>query len=168
MYRRVDDFLRAYENLTGGTTRLLGALTDENLGQAVADGHRTLGEIAWHVVTTIPEMMNRTGIAVSSVDEHTPPPSSAQAIRDGYAAASKELVDAVKSSWTDDTLTQTDEMYGGEAWPRGVTLAALIGHESHHRGQMSVLLRQAGADVPGVYGPSKQEWSQFGMEQPPY
>jgi hypothetical protein len=25
------------------------------------------------------------------------------------------------------------------------------------------LMRQAGLKVPGVYGPSREEWSQFGM-----
>jgi uncharacterized damage-inducible protein DinB len=33
---------------------------------------------------------------------------------------------------------------------------------------MTVLMRQAGLRVPGVYGPSQEEWSQFGMEAPPY
>jgi len=37
-------------------------------------------------------------------------------------------------------------------------------HQAHHRGQMTVLMRQAGMKVPGVYGPSKEEWSAFGME----
>jgi hypothetical protein len=29
---------------------------------------------------------------------------------------------------------------------------------------MTVLMRQAGLKVPGVYGPSREEWSQFGMQ----
>jgi uncharacterized damage-inducible protein DinB len=28
---------------------------------------------------------------------------------------------------------------------------------------MTVLMRQAGLKVPGIYGPSREEWSQFGM-----
>ena len=32
--------------------------------------------------------------------------------------------------------------------------AALLHHEIHHRGQMTVLMRQAGLKLPGVYGPS--------------
>ena len=42
-------------------------------------------------------------------------------------------------------------------------LSALIRHEAHHRGQMTVLMRQAGLTVPGVYGPSREEWVAYGM-----
>lgn len=56
-------------------------------------------------------------------------------------------------------------MYG-ETWAIGVTLSALIDHQIHHRGQMTVLMRQAGLKVPGIYGPSREDWSQIGMEPP--
>lgn len=167
MFRTISDFLRAYDNLTSATTRVLGALTDENLDQAVAPGYRTLGDLGWHIVVTIPEMMGRTGLTLSAVDEHAMPPTSAEEIREGYAAASGELREAVESRWTDESLVETDDMYG-EKWPRGVSLSAVILHEVHHRGQMTVLLRQAGAAVPGVYGPSKEEWAQYGTEPPAY
>jgi uncharacterized damage-inducible protein DinB len=38
-----------------------------------------------------------------------------------------------------------------------------MSHEIHHRGQMTVLMRQAGLKVPGVYGPSREEWTAYGM-----
>ena len=44
--------------------------------------------------------------------------------------------------WTDDTLRTKDDMYG-EQWARGYTLTSLILHQVHHRGQMTVLMRQA-------------------------
>jgi uncharacterized damage-inducible protein DinB len=31
---------------------------------------------------------------------------------------------------------------------------------------MTVLMRQAGLKVPGIYGPSYEEWLQFGMKAP--
>ena len=77
MYRRIDDFLQDYENLTKGTLQIIGELTDDVLYQPVADGHRTLGQIAWHIATTVPEMMSRTGLAISSINQDSPPPKSA-------------------------------------------------------------------------------------------
>jgi uncharacterized damage-inducible protein DinB len=53
-------------------------------------------------------------------------------------------------------------MYG-EKWTRAMALRALIQHEVHHRGQMTVLMRQAGLTVPGVYGPAREEWAAYGM-----
>ncbi len=167
MFRKLDDFLAAYRTLTDGTGKIFGALTDGSLDQSVAEGHRTLGQMAWHIVTTVPEMMGRTGLAISALDHEAPPPGAAAEIVAGYRTVAKELVEALEASWTDETLAETDDMYG-QKWPRGMTLAALIDHEVHHRGQMTVLLRQAGLKVPGVYGPAKEEWSQFGMEEPPY
>ena len=167
MFRQLEDFVKTYENLTEGSARVLSILSDENLEQSVAQGHRTLGQIAWHIVMTISEMMNRTGLALSAVDHKSSPPASALEITNAYKKASKELINSVKAHWSDDSLLQTDDLYG-QQWPRGMTLAALISHEVHHRGQMTVLLRQAGQKVPGVFGPSKKEWSKFGMEAPPY
>lgn len=31
---------------------------------------------------------------------------------------------------------------------------------------MTVLMRQAGLTVPGIYGPAKEEWAKFGLEAP--
>ena len=53
-------------------------------------------------------------------------------------------------------------MYG-ETWSRGMTLFYLILHQAHHRGQMEVLMRQAGLKVPGIYGPAREEWAAFGI-----
>ncbi len=90
-------------------------------------------------------------------DEHTPQPSSAQAIADAYERASQALLEAVLGQWTDASLQEQVNLYG-EPWPNGVTLHILVNHEVHHRAQMTVLMRQAGLKVPGVYGPAKEEW----------
>ncbi len=54
----------------------------------------------------------------------------------------------------------------GMMWPRGLTLQVLIRHEIHHRAQMTVLMRLAGLRVPGIYGPSREEWAERGMRAP--
>ncbi len=167
MFRQVDDFLKGYENLNEGSMKVFAKLTDQNLNQSVAEGHRTLGQVAWHIVTSVPEMMNHTGLGLSSVNHEAPPPTTAAEIIEAYKKASEELLASLKAKWNDETLLEMDNLYG-EQWPRGLTLAILMSHEVHHRGQMTVLLRKAGSGVPGVMGPSKEEWKQIGMEAPPY
>ncbi len=54
-------------------------------------------------------------------------------------------------------------MYGQE-WKNSFSLWALVTHQIHHRGQMTVLMRQAGLKVPGLYGPAKEEWEAMGMK----
>lgn len=167
MFHRVEDFLKAYEHRAESTGKILAQLTDANLGQRVTPDHRALNEIAWHVVTSIAEMMARTGISLSALDPESPPPSRAAAIQEAHKKVTEELVATLKRDWTDATLAQMDDMYG-EKWPRGLTLAILIHHEIHHLGQMTVLLRQAGQRVPGTLGPSKEEWTAYGMPPPAY
>ncbi|HEX9186362.1 MAG TPA: DinB family protein [Vicinamibacteria bacterium] len=164
MFRRVADFGKTWEQETESTLKVLGALTDASLGQAVTPADRTLGRLAWHLATTLAEMMERTGLSVGGPAHDAPPPPSAVAIVAAYERAAEAVARGV-AAWGDATLEVEDEMYG-ERWPRGVTLQALVAHQAHHRGQMTVLMRQAGLRVPGVYGPSREEWSAFGMQPP--
>ena len=164
MFRRVADFQKAWEQETSSTLKVLGALTDASLAQAVTKDDRTLGRMAWHLATTLGEMMQRTGLKIAGPAHDTPPPASAASIAAAYDAAAKAVAEGV-SGWGDATLEVEDEMYG-EKWPRGVTLQALVVHQAHHRGQMTVLMRQAGLPVPGVYGPAREEWTAYGMQPP--
>lgn len=165
MYRRLDDFAADWKYHTEGTAKILAALTDQSLVQSVGGDHRTLGRMAWHIVLTIPEMLGQAGIEIDGPAQDAPVPPRAAAIALAYGDVSRKAAELIQKQWTDATLEQEDDMYG-ERWKRGVTLKALIHHEVHHRGQMTVLMRQAGLVVPGVFGPAREEWSQFGAPAP--
>ncbi len=165
MYTTIDEFVKDWTAVAEGTQKMMNELTDASLSQAVADDHRTLGRVAWHIATTIPEMMNQLGLKVTSLDHKAPVPKTAGEVKSAYAAISTELGEQIKANWTDEDLQVEDEMYG-EKWKRGVTGGILIRHEVHHRGQMTVLMRQAGLKVPGLFGPSKEEWAAFNMQAP--
>jgi uncharacterized damage-inducible protein DinB len=165
MYRTIEDFVAHWKYESGSTQKQMDQLTDQSLAQAVVDGHRTLGRLAWHIVVTIPEMMQRTGLKLASVDPSAPVPKTAAEIKKAYASVSQQLLEQVQANWKDETLQLEDNMYG-EQWKRGMTAMALVKHEVHHRGQMTVLMRQAGLKVPGIYGPSKEEWVNYGAPAP--
>jgi len=165
MYHSINEFLEEWKIESTNTAKYLEALTDSSLSVKETEEDRTLGRIAWHIVTTIPEMMKHTGIEVTAVKEDAPVPATAKEILDAYQAAAKELATHISQNWKDETLEIADSMYG-DTWKRGATLEILIRHEIHHRGQMSVLMRQGGVSVPGIYGPSREEWVKFGMTPP--
>lgn len=165
MYRRIDDFLRSWEHEAADTKRIIEAVPDHAMGRHVAEGFRDLGRLAWHITQTVPEMMNRTGLSVSGADENAPLPPRIADIAKAYDAVSSSLAREIKSRWSDADLEREDNLYG-DNWKRGVTLTALLMHQAHHRGQMTVLLRQAGLKVPGIYGPAKEDWASMGMEPP--
>lgn len=162
MFRRIDDFDAVWRNEREGTLKTLRALNDASLGQQVSSGGRTLGRIAWHIVVTLGEMGGASGLKVEAPEEKAPQPATAAAIADAYHAASESLATTVKQTWSDSDLLVEIDMYG-ERWTRGKALWALVAHEIHHRAQMTVLMRQANLRVPGIYGPSKEEWVSYGM-----
>ncbi len=165
MFRRLADFEKTWEYESEATLKLLRALTDGSLAQAVGPQGRTLGRLAWHVTQTIGEMMRRTGLEVQAPEEDAPVPAHAAEIAAAYEKAAASLDEEIRLDWSDKSLESEDDMYG-QRWKRGETLRALVAHQAHHRGQMTVLMRQAGLAVPGVYGPAREEWAGMGMEPP--
>lgn len=161
MLRKIEDFQKDWAYEAEMTGKVLRALTNESLGTKVSPEGRDLGFLGWHITQTLGEMLGLVGLKIDAPEEHAPRPESAAEIADAYDKAAKSVADQVAANWTDDTLLETDEMYG-DTWARGLTLFYLITHQAHHRGQMTVLMRQAGLPVPGVYGPSKEEWAAMG------
>ncbi|HEY0930464.1 MAG TPA: DinB family protein [Gemmatimonas sp.] len=165
MFHTIDEFRTQWAWESEQTQIVLDRLTDASLAQAIDDESRTLGRIAWHITQTVPEMMNRTGLAVGGVSEHDPVPATAAEISAAYRAACASLLDELAAKWTDDVLTTEDDMYDMR-WSKAQTLGVLIIHQAHHRGQMTVLMRQAGLRVPGIYGPAREDWAAWGAPAP--
>jgi uncharacterized damage-inducible protein DinB len=161
MLRRIDDFIKDWEYEAESTGKILRTLTDESLGQKVSADGRSLGFLGWHLTQTLGEMLGLVGLKIDAPGFDKECPTSAAEIAASYEKAAKSVTDEVRNNWTDETLLQEDNMYG-DTWARGLTLFYLIAHQAHHRGQMTVLMRQAGLPVPGVYGPAKEEWAAMG------
>ena len=64
MYSNMQEFVEGYGWESGVTASLLDNLTQESLSVKKADGHNTLGELAYHVATS-PAMMMRDASASS-------------------------------------------------------------------------------------------------------
>lgn len=165
MYAKIEEFLEEYGRESANTTKVIAALTDDSLNFRVWKEGRSLGQLAWHLATTAPEMLSHTGLAIGATSPTAPMPPTAREVLSGYEAVSRQVLDEVKANWTDETLAVEDELYG-ETWPRGLTLHAFVHHEIHHRGQMTVIMRLADLVVPGVYGPAREDWAKMGMQPP--
>ena len=162
MFTSIQEALKELQNESEATQKLFNKLTDDSLSQKVYVEGRTLARLAWHIVTTIAEMANKTDLKILEIAEDAPVPATTKEIMEAYQRVSAGLIAQVKDKWIDDSLSEVVSMYG-EEWSKSSTLHILMKHEIHHRGQMTVLMRQAGLMVPGLYGPSKEEWSQYKM-----
>ena len=161
MYSSINEFLADWSNESTFTQKILDNLTDESLNQKVYEEGRNIGFLTWHIVNSIGKMANRTGLAVKEFDADKAP-ENAKEIADAYKEAANSLKEEVRAKWNDKTLYEEVDMYG-EMWKNSVTLQVLVRHQIHHRAQITVLMRQAGVKVPGIYGPSKEEWAAMGI-----
>jgi uncharacterized damage-inducible protein DinB len=164
MYTSIAEFIGEWKHEADSTQKILDALSDDSLKQPVSPEDRTLGAIAWHIVSSTPGMLMEFGFNVNMHDQNAIP-SSAREIAETFRNVSDQTSEAVEQQWTDQDLSEMKNVFGNEM-PKAVTLSLLIKHIIHHRGQLTVLMRQAGLKVPGVYGPSREEWSQMGMDAP--
>lgn len=165
MYTSISHFIDEWNQEAASTQKVLDALTDESLQQKVSADDRTLGAIAWHIVSSTPGMLIEFGVTVESVQNENTIPTSAREIAETFRNVSANTSKAIGEQWTDQTLAEMKNVFGMEL-QKAATLNMLIKHIVHHRGQMTVLMRQAGLQVPGIYGPSREEWSLMGMEAP--
>jgi len=162
MYQTIDAFLDDWKGETATTLRVLRLLTDGSLRQKVTPEGRSLGFLSWHLALTIAEMGGKAGLPVSGPAEDAPPPATAAEIVAAYEAAARSLAEVARSRWNDRMLGDEVTLYG-RPWRRASILVSLVRHQIHHRGQMTVLMRQAGLPVPGIYGPAREEWAKMGM-----
>lgn len=160
MITSIAEFIQTWNHEAESTLKMLRELTDQSLGQQVYPGGRTLGRLANHIVETLTELPAKLQLGIEEEHAHF---ERAGDLVAAYERCSKQLTDTLDAKWTDADLQKTNNMYG-EEWSNAFSLQVLIMHQCHHRGQMTVLMRQAGLKVPGVYGPAKEEWTAFGMQ----
>ena len=161
MFTKIEEFTAEWMNEAELTVSVLDALTDDSLGQEVIEGRRTLGQIAWHLVRSL-HFMTTLGLVFDAPSGGEEAPVVAEVIASEYRRISRDLLHAVQTQWNDDHLRES-VMIQKEAWMNGSSLRFTIMHQSHHRGQMTVLMRQAGLRLPNIYGPTYDTWVEKGI-----
>ncbi len=156
MFTTLQQFLSLWKHESAQTARVLAELTDESLDWQMGERQRTVGELAWHIVVSQREIVGKAGLGFEAPEKSVQQPVHASEILVAYRRAASALAETVELSWTDASLAIEDAIYGMR-WTRGYMLSVMLLHEGHHRGQLTVLIRQAGLKVPGVYGPSGDE-----------
>ncbi len=163
MFRKLEDFFEAWKADEEFTLKIFSKISNEKINEKPYENIRSLGRIAWHITQTVTEMMNKVELFEEDHLEGKPIPNSFTEIGDLFKKYSGELVDLLKEKWTDEDLQTDIELYG-QTFKRNEVLSMLLNHQIHHRGQMTIVMRLLNIEVPGIYGPSKEEWSKYGME----
>lgn len=162
MIRKLDDFLSEWKYESESTLKLFALIDEHRFHEQVHPNVRSCARLAFHITQTIGEMLERTGLHIEGYHEETDIYWSKHELINAYKQFSESCAAQLKKSWKDEDLETKDDMYG-EQWKRGTTLSVLIRHQSHHRGEMIVVMRLLGMPVIGVYGPASEEWAAMGM-----
>ena len=166
MYVTISDFIKEWNREAMLTQNVLDGLTDESLKQQVYPEGRSLGRIAWHLTTNIPDYLTHFGLNIDGVKNAENVPTSAKEIAETFKEVSSLVAQIIEKQWTDKSIEQIQEAFGRQE-SNAQILMGLIKHIVHHRGQITVLMRQAGLKPFGVYGPPKEDWIHLGVENPP-
>lgn len=165
MFHTITDFINTWKEEAQNTDKILAALEDESLHKRLVPELRTIGQLVWHILETPPEMLLLTGLKIEGPDNITEPPKTVSELIKEHHRVVESVAHQVQTHWHNKSLHETDLLYG-EEWTKSKTLSALIAHLIHHRGQLTVFMRLAGLKVPGIYGPSREEWAAIGMQPP--
>jgi uncharacterized damage-inducible protein DinB len=160
----IDSLLQELEQEAEATRRVLERVPHDRLAWRPHKKSRTLGQLALHVAT-VPGAVAEFAALPSPVQapefgEDPIPESAAQLVptlQQSVATARRVL-----GNMDDATLTATWRAMRGErevmAVPRlGFLRSVMLNHWYHHRGQLTVYLRELGVPVPAIYGPSADE-----------
>jgi uncharacterized damage-inducible protein DinB len=158
----IDGLLQELEEEAVTTRRVLERVPDAKLTWKPHPKARTLGELALHVAMTpgaVAEFVKDSPVQAPDFADPTPK-SAAELVpaMDKSIATAKRLL----GQMDDPTLLATWRMMRGDqevlALPRIAMLRSImLNHWYHHRGQLSVYLRELDVPIPSIYGPSADE-----------
>lgn len=151
-----------YESAT--TRKLLERLPEDKLSWKPHPKSMTMGELATHIAH-IPEwsqtVVNDESFDMGASNVEVQKPDTRQGILD-YFDKSVEGFKRVLAGKSDEQLFQTWKLLNdGKTvleMPRVACIRSFIlSHAIHHRGQLSVYLRENDVPLPMIYGPSADE-----------
>ncbi|GAA4318210.1 DinB family protein [Mucilaginibacter gynuensis] len=162
MYYRINEFLEDWLNETGKTTKVFSMIPEASKDIIVHPKVRALGRLAFHIPQIIVQIGVQTGLMAPPELPEDPLPGTMTETNSLYLSIHEQMGEAVKIQWQDDMLEDEVDLYGHK-WRRGDVLSLLTHHEVHHRSQMIIIMRLAGLQVPGLYGPVREDWEQLGL-----
>lgn len=154
LYRNTEDFISEWNGSAKGTLKVMQAITNDKMDVAIVDGHNSLGWLSWHLVGVAGAFGHFAGLQIPAPGPEMKQPETMAEIIEAYEKVTEAYKTEV-SALTADQLVEEVPAFGG-MMKRGQLLRVLVDHQTHHRGQMTVLLRQAGLEVPPVMGPTQE------------
>ena len=165
----IEALIQELEQEAQTTKRVLERVPGDRLAWKPHQKSMSLGQLALHVATTpggVSEMVRQSPFPVPEFTQ----PSAATAAEliptlDESVAKAKQNLRAIGDAGLGGMWRVVAADKELMAMPVGAVLRfIMLNHWYHHRGQLSVYLRELGVPVPSIYGPSADE-NPFEMAQ---
>ena len=146
------------------TRRVLERVTSDKLEWKHHEKSRSFGQLAQHVAE-LPGfallIVRQNEIDFAEPRPPRPPITTREKLLETFDDVAAKLTSALDAAGDERLLSHFVMRRGQHVFYDAPRVAALrrmgISHMVHHRGQLTVFLRELGIPVPGVYGPSADE-----------
>ena len=159
MSNEVETFLNVWDDEAKKTVAMFEALPEGQYDFRPDAGGRSLGELAWHIAEI--DGYSGFGIERGKFEMGVKPeglerPKAIAALAPGYerihADARARIAKLTPADFDREVIFFTGEPMS----IRNILWSALLHHEIHHRGQLSLMCRLAGGCSPAPYGPNRE------------
>ena len=160
----IDGMLQELEQESHTTRRVLERVPADKLSWRPHAKARTLGQLAQHVAGVpgnVANLVASPSPAQAPQFAEAPGPTTTS---DLLPELDRSIANAKKvlGGMSDATVMATWRLMRGDreilALPRAAVLRSImLNHWYHHRGQLTVYLRELGVAIPSIYGPSADE-----------
>jgi uncharacterized damage-inducible protein DinB len=160
----IGSLLQEFEREAQTTRRVLERVPNDKLSWRPHPKSRTLGELALHIATApagVAELSAQSPAQAPRFNSADPSPANVSELM-STLERSIARTKALLGDMDDAAATETWRLMNGDrellAMPRIAFLRSImLNHWYHHRGQLTVYLRELDVPVPSIYGPSADE-----------
>lgn len=159
-----DIFLRIWDRESKTTAKVFRAFPAGSLDVKPHERSRSVRDLAWQCVIDerVIEKIIDGANDLRNVPPSPPPPETMEEIAAAHELAHREASEKMRRPETEFSKTVTVTMRGGSIQlKQAETIWGNLLDQIHHRGQLTVYLRQAEGKVPAIYGPSGDEPMSF-------
>jgi uncharacterized damage-inducible protein DinB len=159
----IEELLQELEQETINTRKTLKRVPQNKFDWRPHPKSLSFGQLAMHVASlpaAIADLSTRTTFDVGTPIPRPTPPTTKELLDtlDHSVESARAVLSSMKDSDLDIPWRMMKDGKEIGALPRGAFLRSILfNHWYHHRGQLTVYLRETGAPVPAIYGDSADE-----------
>ncbi len=156
--RSIAAFLKYYENIRKRTQRVVDTIPRDRIEWTHQEAKFTLGDLVRHIAATERYMF---GENVQGRESRYP--GHGRELADGYDNVMRYFEDMhaeamdIFAGLTDADLETKCTTPGSVSMSKWKWLRAMVEHETHHRGQIYLMLGMLGVETPPLYGLTSEE-----------